>query len=144
MQIQISWLLQKPTDLDLHCLQRQDISGFSRTRVKRCLFSFVCVCKNIVNILICKMTIYLELSFEKQMNLIFKLSNMKLTIHTPWYELNSLYSKLKAGSWSGIRHCCLIYIIRTTPCERAIGGGGGVSVVQTGAKVKVSFHICTV
>ena len=26
---------QKPTDLDLHCLQKQDISGFSRTRVKR-------------------------------------------------------------------------------------------------------------
>ena len=24
----------KPTDLYLHCLQRQDISGFSRTRVK--------------------------------------------------------------------------------------------------------------
>ena len=24
----------KPTDLDLRCLQRQDISGFSRTRVK--------------------------------------------------------------------------------------------------------------
>ena len=23
------------TDLDLHCLQRQDISGFSRTRVKK-------------------------------------------------------------------------------------------------------------
>ena len=34
MQIQISWLLQKPTDLDLHCLQRQGISAFSRTRVK--------------------------------------------------------------------------------------------------------------
>ena len=34
VQIQISWLLQKPTDLDLHCLQRQNISGFSRTRVK--------------------------------------------------------------------------------------------------------------
>ena len=32
MQIQISWLLQKPTDLDLHCLQKQDISGLSRTR----------------------------------------------------------------------------------------------------------------
>ena len=39
VQIQISWLLQKPTDLDLHCLQRQDISGFSRTRVKS--FSYV-------------------------------------------------------------------------------------------------------
>ena len=33
VQIQISsLLLQKPTDLDLHCLQRQGISGFSRTR----------------------------------------------------------------------------------------------------------------
>ena len=27
--------LKKPTDLDLHCLQRQGKSGFSRTRVKR-------------------------------------------------------------------------------------------------------------
>ena len=35
MQIQISWLLEKPTDLDLHYLQRQGISRFSRTRVKR-------------------------------------------------------------------------------------------------------------
>ena len=34
VQIQISWLLQKPTDLYLHCLQRQGISGLSRTRVK--------------------------------------------------------------------------------------------------------------
>ena len=32
VQIQTSWLLQKPTDLDLHCLQRQGISVFSRTR----------------------------------------------------------------------------------------------------------------
>ena len=34
VQIQISWLLQKPIDLDLHCLQKQSISGVSRTRVK--------------------------------------------------------------------------------------------------------------
>ena len=34
VQIQISWLPQNPTDLDLHCLQRQCISGFSRTQVK--------------------------------------------------------------------------------------------------------------
>ena len=33
VQIQISWLLQKPTDLDLHCLQN-GISGFSRTKVQ--------------------------------------------------------------------------------------------------------------
>ena len=29
-----TFFCQKPTDLDLHCLQRQGISGFSRTRVK--------------------------------------------------------------------------------------------------------------
>ena len=34
VQIQISWLLQKPTDLDLHCWQMQDVSGLIRTRVK--------------------------------------------------------------------------------------------------------------
>ena len=28
-------VLQRPTDLDLHCLHRQGISGFSRTRVNR-------------------------------------------------------------------------------------------------------------
>ena len=35
VQIQIIWVLKKPTGLDLHCLQRQGISGFSRTRVKK-------------------------------------------------------------------------------------------------------------
>ena len=34
VKIQISWLLQNPTDLDLHCLQKEGTSGFSRTRVK--------------------------------------------------------------------------------------------------------------
>ena len=38
MQIQIGWLLQKPADLDLHCLQRQGISRLSSTRVKSYLF----------------------------------------------------------------------------------------------------------
>ena len=41
-----SWLLQKPTDLDLHCLQRQGISGFSMIRVKKVscqLLAKVCV-----------------------------------------------------------------------------------------------------
>ena len=44
MQIQISWLLQKPTDLGLHCLQRQGISGFSRIRVK----IFACISQEIM------------------------------------------------------------------------------------------------
>ena len=34
VQIQISWLLQKQSELDRHCLQRQGLSEFSRTRVK--------------------------------------------------------------------------------------------------------------
>ena len=33
-QIQISWLVNKPADLDLHSLQRQGISRLSMTRVK--------------------------------------------------------------------------------------------------------------
>ena len=32
--------LQKPTDLDLHCLQRQGKSGFSMTRVKGTEYTF--------------------------------------------------------------------------------------------------------
>ena len=32
---------QKPTDLDLHCLQKQGISGFSRTRVNKTLLEKV-------------------------------------------------------------------------------------------------------
>ena len=39
MQILISWLLQKPNDLDLHCLQRQGISRFSRTRGNDIVFT---------------------------------------------------------------------------------------------------------
>ena len=31
---------KKPTDLDLYCLQRQGISGFSRTRVKVFFFYY--------------------------------------------------------------------------------------------------------
>ena len=45
-------LAQKPTDLDLHCLQRQDISGFSRTGVKVCfdvlLVPVSCYCNTVV------------------------------------------------------------------------------------------------
>ena len=38
MQIQISWLLQKPTDLDLHCLLRQGMSCSAR---KALIYLFV-------------------------------------------------------------------------------------------------------
>ena len=35
VRIRIWWLLQRSTNLDLHCLQRQGMFGFSRTRVTR-------------------------------------------------------------------------------------------------------------
>ena len=34
VQIQVSWLFQKPADLHLHGVQREGLSRFSRTRVK--------------------------------------------------------------------------------------------------------------
>ena len=45
MKIQTSWLLQKSTDPDLHCLHRQGISRLGRTRVNVYYFWFcVYVC----------------------------------------------------------------------------------------------------
>ena len=38
MQIQISWLLQKPTDLDLHCLLRQGMSCSGREGLRVILY----------------------------------------------------------------------------------------------------------
>ena len=35
VQIQISWLLQKPTDLDLHCLLRQGMSCLAREGLRK-------------------------------------------------------------------------------------------------------------
>ena len=52
VQIQISCLLQNPTDQDLHCLQKQGIFGFSRTNVnnlslvaRKRLFESISRCK---------------------------------------------------------------------------------------------------
>ena len=36
----------KPTDMDLHCLQMQGISGFSRTRVNQCTQQCMFLCRN--------------------------------------------------------------------------------------------------
>ena len=40
MQIQIGWLLQKPADLDLHCLQGRVYPGSAGQGLKALLFSF--------------------------------------------------------------------------------------------------------
>ena len=50
VQIQISWLLQKPTDLDLHCLQRQGYPGSAGQGLKlvdndkECLIKYINIC----------------------------------------------------------------------------------------------------
>ena len=75
VQIQISWLLKKPTDLDPNCLQRWGISGFSRKRVKSSILSaqhpyFVISCFSLETLLIefhllsCKSVIYLLSPFS--------------------------------------------------------------------------------
>ena len=40
VQIQISWLLSKPTDLDFHRLLRQGMSCSAREGLSKCLFSY--------------------------------------------------------------------------------------------------------
>ena len=47
VQIQTIWLLKNPTDLDLHCLQRQSISGFSKSRINSSYFFTICCGKSL-------------------------------------------------------------------------------------------------
>ena len=47
VQIQISWLLQKPTDLDLHCLQRQGIYPVSAGQGLNAIKNWVAVSENV-------------------------------------------------------------------------------------------------
>ena len=63
MQIQISWLLQKPTELDLHCLLRQGMSCSAREGLSPAVFykaqlTFICFRKLMFPQAIC-LTVYL-------------------------------------------------------------------------------------
>ena len=99
MQIQISWLLQKPTDLDLHCLQRQGISGFSRTRVntiyqfikhvldKKCLFlrkveplTFTTLLGNSADDTLMIFLLFCQITTRLGFDILCKLSRMKYKI----------------------------------------------------------------
>ena len=86
MQIQISWLLQKPTDLDLHCLQRKAISGFSRSRVNYAS-SFYCLCLLSSNCLAC-ISLGYKLDHKtfvyKQMRKIHLFLYYKFLYHLSW------------------------------------------------------------
>ena len=75
----ICWLLQKPTDLDLHCLQRQGISGFSRTRV------------NIVSNLIMQYLLFGLVLFQKSKR---NFSTSLCSYFQEHYVLKSFYNNL--------------------------------------------------
>ena len=99
VQIQISWLLQKPTDLDLHCLQRQGLSGFSRTRVNTLIKPKPTFNKNIINIVFTLIihtpysSLYLSISMNNE---IYKSCPWKQRTYerkkiTVWLKWESLY-----------------------------------------------------
>ena len=66
--------LQRPTDLDLHCLQRQGISVFSRTRVKtgkECFFLlYFGGIRNILNFFLISRNTCTSIMFETRINLL--------------------------------------------------------------------------
>ena len=76
MQNLISWLLQKPTDLDLHCLQRHGIAKFSRIRVKTRMARAYGVTSNILGksgtYEICYNFYFVNMYSEQKKNLIYK------------------------------------------------------------------------
>ena len=58
-------LFQKPTDLDLHCVQKQGISRFSRTRVNYCNKSTSSIIPAIAIICLCIKVIVAKISGKK-------------------------------------------------------------------------------
>ena len=105
VQIQISWLLQKPTDLDLHCfqkptdlelhcLQRQGISGFSRTRVK-----FFCIWKPLIRLN--DFAVWSgSLQLEHGLKILFQMARLKYTDIAKWKDLSEIM-------WTVMTQICL-------------------------------------
>ena len=109
MQIQISWLLQKPTDLDLHCLQRQDLSGFSRTRVNA-------ACKNIADkfslfiILFIFLRIQLEINSAHNCVVINCTEPLIIFLPSSQYDLSNVVRDVKHQIIISIRTICVNFM----------------------------------
>ena len=110
MQIQISWLLKKPTDLDLHCLQRQGISGFIRTRVKYFKQHYVCtqikICLNqidkvlVFNLKVLHHVIYFLISTRKYVQVLITSAFLRhfehvQTIYIFWEKQKMLFISIQ-------------------------------------------------
>ena len=100
VQIQISWLLQKPTDPDLHCLQRQGISGFSRTRV------------NILSCFSIKTCCWYLSQFTKTLLMITH------TIHVCFHEEIRTFFLSECSLTVAILHLTLVLLNLGIPCLR--------------------------
>ena len=122
VQIQISWLLQKPTDLDLHCLQKQGISGLSRTRVKKVSFclalytevnsqTFVVIsCKTIYRDYLCtKSNILVIVFFKNQIFLLFLI----LKKNADYVEIHKAGN---LGGWFSKSSSCSIFLKSSQYC----------------------------
>ena len=127
VQIQISWLLQKPTDLDLHCLQRQGISGLSRTRVKIRFYTINWILKGKIpyyskNYLLLWTPLHslrnisaLLYSFRDLINSRFGVSYSNFSFLTPTFWKVSVDKYGKSPTLSGGQHCSPIFkiLVRT-------------------------------
>ena len=81
---------QKPTDLDLHCLQRQDISGFSRTRAnkKKTSLGFYSICE-------CFSGVYTSIKFTKikSIPVVHSFTKMKIVRHPTTMKIMSFITQ---------------------------------------------------
>ena len=140
MQIQISWLLQKPTDLDLHCLQRQCRSGFSRTRVKDTYLQLVsCWANKIVSLSKTSLTIsvpYFRLQLSSAISIrnksIFKIQRLYDNDDLVFTSLSTLFKSYwdngrmmmnRFVQWSTVQswaELCLQQDSNPWPCDHSI------------------------
>ena len=91
VQIQINWLLQKPADLDLHCLQRQGIYGFSKLLAVQADNKFVIFLDNVLQ--------------NKYFEILFKLC----LLETVWVKFVLSYGK-KAKKKNILFVVCWIHV----------------------------------
>ena len=106
VQIHIRWILQKPTDLDLHCLQRQGISWLSRTKVNYSSCKEILDhIKNFVDVRVAPAYYKVKTSTEEwELSSLFSSvrqnSEMKLTVK--FYSLQTSFlgdSKVDVSAW---------------------------------------------
>ena len=113
VQIQISWLLQKPTDLDLHCLQRQHISGFSRTRVKSLPYFtslFACLKHLVAEQLALPTSEYEEAEFISWLYWIGVSLHRAFQYHPTRYDLNNIERDVKHQKSCLPTKCCFLNV----------------------------------